>query len=137
MKYVFLCRFVQPVAMPSQDQQFEEGLLAVLSGWGALGSGSSAPDSLYAVDIQIVSDDACAQAYEDLGLGFFVPEDEICAGVDGPSACYGDSGGPMVCDGLLCGVVSWGYDCDTYVAPAVFAEASHYVNWFRDNAASK
>ena len=112
MKYVFLCRFVQPVAMPSQDQQFEDGLLAVLSGWGA-------------------------QAYEDLGLGFFVPEDEICAGVDGPSACYGDSGGPMVCDGLLCGVVSWGYDCDTYVAPAVFAEASHYVNWFRDNAASK
>ena len=43
----------------------------------------------------------------------------------------------MVCDGadaVLCGVVSWGYACDTFVAPAVFVEASHYVDWMNANA---
>merc|ERR1712037_1055153 len=57
--------------------------------------------------------------------------------LDGASACYGDSGGPLVCedDRKLCGVVSWGYDCNTNVTPAVYAQAAHYVDWFTDNAA--
>merc|ERR1712117_750678 len=88
-------------------------------------------------DYEFVGDDQCQQMYNQIGLGsYFVPEDEFCAGLDGDSACYGDSGGPLVCeeDSKLCGVVSWGYDCNTNVAPAVYAQAAHYVDWFTTNS---
>jgi hypothetical protein len=74
--------------MPTQGQEFEVGLLAVFSGWGALSAATNKPDKLYSVELEIVSDVQCEQDYDNLGLGFFVPEAEICAGVDGPSACY-------------------------------------------------
>jgi hypothetical protein len=74
--------------MPSQGQEFEVGIQAVLSGWGALSANGGSPDELYSVELEVVSDARCEQEYQDLGLGFFVPALEICAGVDGPSACY-------------------------------------------------
>jgi len=130
---------VSAVNMPTQDQEFEIGSQATLSGWGALGSSQSSPDELYFnPNNEVVSDEQCQEMYNQIGLGsYFVPEDEFCAGLDGASACYGDSGGPLVCeeDRKLCGVVSWGYDCNTKVAPAVYAQAAHYVDWFIENSA--
>jgi len=129
---------VVAVNMPTQDYEFEVGSKATLSGWGALGSSQSSPDELYFnPNNEVVSDDQCQHMYNSIGLGsYFVPEDEFCAGLDGDSACYGDSGGPLVCeeDRKLCGVVSWGYDCNTNVAPAVYAQAAHYVDWFTTNS---
>ena len=77
-----------------------------------------------------------ARDAEFIATEILTPKDEFCAGLDGDSACYGDSGGPLVCeeDRKLCGVVSWGYDCNTNVAPAVYAQAAHYVDWFTTNS---
>jgi len=129
---------VTAVNMPTMDYEFEVGSMATLSGWGALGASSSSPDELYYnTENVIVSDDDCDDRYNQIGLGGYLrPELEICAGLDGNSACYGDSGGPLVCedDSKLCGVVSWGYNCDTAVAPAVYAQAAHYVDWFAGNS---
>jgi hypothetical protein len=75
--------------MPAQGQQFEAGLIAVLSGWGALSANGGGPDKLYSVDLEVVSDVQCVQDYNSIGLGGLVkPALEICAGTGGASACY-------------------------------------------------
>ena len=46
-----------------------------------------------------------------------------------------DTGSPLICEGgVLCGIMSWDFDCNTKIAPSVFAEASHFVDWFIENS---
>ncbi|EAT42006.1 AAEL006421-PA [Aedes aegypti] len=51
----------------------------------------------------------------------YVTQNMVCAGGQEKDACHDDSGGPMVCNGLLVGVVSWGYGCATLHKPGVYA----------------
>ncbi|KAK3599543.1 hypothetical protein CHS0354_006678 [Potamilus streckersoni] len=46
----------------------------------------------------------------------------------------GDSGGPMVCNGLLAGVASWtikgcGANDPSGTFPSVYVRVSHYIDW--------
>ncbi len=46
------------MTLPSQNQEWEAGLIATVSGWGTLTSGGDdAPDVLHSVDVPIVSDE--------------------------------------------------------------------------------
>ena len=46
-----------------------------------------------------------------------------------------DTGSPLICDGgVLCGINSWGFDCNTDIAPSVFTDAAHFADWFAENA---
>ncbi len=118
-----------PVPLPRQGQQFEAGSTATVSGWGTLSSGGT-PDVLHSVDVPVVDDQTCEDAYG----SSMVPETMICSGAEGIDSCQGDSGGPMTCEGPLCGIVSWGRGCGLDGYPGVYAEASAYVDWMAENA---
>ncbi|KAH1017646.1 hypothetical protein HUJ05_008257 [Dendroctonus ponderosae] len=53
----------------------------------------------------------------------------LCAGypAGGYDACNGDSGGPLIVDGYLAGIVSWGYQCAVanYPGVRVWSRSSH------------
>ena len=57
----------------------------------------------------------------------------ICAGQEGMDSCQGDSGGPLTCEGIHCGVVSWGYGCASADFPGVYAQTSAFVGWINEN----
>ena len=84
---------LEVVTMPEQGQDWEAGSNARVSGWGTLSSGGSSPDTLQAVNVPVVSDADCADAY---GNDMDGPT-MICAGEEGLDSCQGDSGGPMTC----------------------------------------
>jgi secreted trypsin-like serine protease len=35
----------------------------------------------------------------------------------------------MTCDGLHCGIASWGIECGMLGYPGVNAETSHFIDW--------
>lgn len=48
------------------------------------------------------------------------------------SLLQSDSGGPLVCDETLQGILSWGvYPCGSAQHPAVYTQICRYVSWIR------
>ncbi|XP_047115141.1 trypsin-3-like [Schistocerca piceifrons] len=46
---------------------------------------------------------------------------------------WGDSGGPLLYEGKIVGMVSWSYECAAPPYPSVGTRVSSYVDWIIDN----
>eukprot|EP00980_Cylindrotheca_fusiformis_P021692 scaffold8534_cov122-Cylindrotheca_fusiformis.AAC.2 len=74
-----------------------------------------------------VSAEDCAKEYASYD---FLDALMICALDDGKDSCGGDSGGPLLYDGVQVGIVSWGVGCARY--PGVYARVSAAYNWIME-----
>lgn len=118
---------VQPVPLATQGHRVPAGSTALVTGWGALSSGGASPPNLQMVAVPIVDDDKCQNAVNGV-----IPQTMICAGnyeEGGKDSCQGDSGGPLVVNGILEGVVSWGYGCAQPKLPGVYSRVANYRDW--------
>ncbi|XP_055371989.1 trypsin-1-like [Condylostylus longicornis] len=96
---------IQPIKLA--DERYKSGTIARVSGWGY--------ESLFADDIStelktafvpITNWKKCKKNYE------LLTENQLCAGkTNGDDACTADSGGPLVVDDKLIGIVSYGNGC--------------------------
>ncbi|XP_075907138.1 trypsin-2-like [Nelusetta ayraudi] len=116
--------YVQPVSLPSGCAA--SGTMCRVSGWGNTMSSTADGDKLQCLDIPILSDSACKNAYPGM-----IDSSMFCAGYleGGKDSCQGDSGGPVVCNGQLQGVVSWGYGCAQKDNPGVYAKVCMFSDW--------
>lgn len=119
--------YVKAVTLPTEGQTFKGK--ATVSGWGTLSSGGSSPDVLYSVKVPLVSDEDCKEAYG----ADSIADSMICAGEGGKDSCQGDSGGPLICNGIQCGIVSWGYGCAQEEYPGVYTEVSHFMDFLNSH----
>uniref|UniRef100_A0A182LYU1 trypsin n=1 Tax=Anopheles culicifacies TaxID=139723 RepID=A0A182LYU1_9DIPT len=104
---LFYSEHVQPVRLPSEDAFFQDGTMCSVSGWGDTLNPAELNDRLRATDAALVNDVVCQTAYISLGT---VTERMVCAGyhtAGGRDACQGDTGGPLVYENTLIGIVSW------------------------------
>ncbi|KAL4831549.1 hypothetical protein H8958_013114 [Nasalis larvatus] len=76
--------------------------------------------------VTILSPEECEVFYPGV-----VTNNMICAGLDrGQDPCQSDSGGPLVCDETLQGILSWGvYPCGSAQHPAVYTQICKYMSW--------
>lgn len=117
---------IQPIALCESLPM--DGTKALVSGWGHLVEGGSSGNSneLQAAEVDIFPNSKCSAGYGDV-----ITERMVCAGVEegGIDACQNDSGGPLVVDGELLGIVSWGKGCAQKGFPGVYSSIPSLRSW--------
>nr|CAH7743416.1 unnamed protein product [Callosobruchus chinensis] len=99
---------------------FKDGTIGKVTGWGLLGEGKPMSDQLQEVDLPIITRESCL-AYQ------WLPDNVICAGYKqgGKGACSADSG-PLVVNGTVVGIVSFGMGCGIPKYPGVYTDVARY-----------
>ena len=117
---------INAVTLPDVNQDFQG--MGTVSGWG-LGTSLSPPDILHIVEVPLLDLEMCRSSYG----AEQIADSMICAGEPGRDACQGDDGGPLICDSVHCGIVSWGYGCGMPGYPGVYTRTSSYLNFIQEN----
>ncbi|XP_075849502.1 kallikrein-4 isoform X1 [Microcebus murinus] len=98
----------------------------LVSGWGLL-AGGRLPTVLQCANVSVVAEQECSERY-----GPVYHHSMLCAGggLDGKDSCNGDSGGPLICNGSLQGLVSFGQaQCGQVGVPGVYTNLCKFTDW--------
>ncbi|KAL7741423.1 hypothetical protein ACLKA6_000751 [Drosophila palustris] len=121
---------IQPIPLASSEPK--DGTTVIVSGWGSTET-EDQPIKLKSVNVTIVPREKCA---EDYGvLSYLISEKSICAAAPGKDSCHKDSGGPLVHNNELVGIVSWGSECASPKYPGVYVNVALIRNWILKNVA--
>ncbi|XP_058900286.1 kallikrein-10 [Kogia breviceps] len=116
---------VQPLRLPDHCAQPRDQ--CHVAGWGTTASRKvKYSKSLSCSTVTILSPEDCEVSYPGV-----VTNNMMCAGLSrGQDPCLSDSGGPLVCDETLQGILSWGqYPCGSAQHPAVYTKICKYRSW--------
>ncbi len=113
---VAILTLAQPVALPTLPVGPAHGDSAEVVGWGITADDDMSNSRLHSARIPLLGDDACA-AYG----AEFDPREALCAGSALADSAQFDSGGPLLVDGALAGIVSWGKGSAEPGYPGVYA----------------
>ncbi|XP_044739926.1 trypsin beta-like [Chrysoperla carnea] len=97
-----------------------------VAGWGVEKEGSrNYTDVLKFIEIHLVNWTVCNEMYEGI-----LTERMICAGNLKVDACQGDSGGGLVHNNILYGIVSWGLGCGRF--PGLYTDIIKFRDWINE-----
>ncbi|XP_061393057.1 trypsin-1-like [Musca vetustissima] len=118
----------------NENANLTAGTKCTVSGWGLTEKGYYA-QTLRLVEVPLISHSVCSEHYGDESLTAGM----LCAGYmsGGRDACSADSGGPLVCDDTLVGIVSFGVGCAKPGFPGVYTNVAYYIDWIRNKTGSK
>ncbi|XP_057303991.1 chymotrypsin B-like isoform X2 [Hydractinia symbiolongicarpus] len=128
-----LNKYVKPICLPLQGTKPGKAGSCYLSGWGKSTQPGQYVNRLHHAKLSIMESDKCKKSNSK-----YVPitPQMLCAtGENMASGCYGDNGGPFVCQAAnerwtLHGVFSWGSPrCSVSDAYSVFARVSSFRQW--------
>ncbi|XP_070771039.1 transmembrane protease serine 3 [Enoplosus armatus] len=126
--------FVEPICLPNYGEEFEEGTMCWISGWGATEDEGETSVVLRSAMVPLLSTKTCNQPEVYQG---FISSWMICAGYleGGTDSCQGDSGGPLACEDSsawkLVGATSWGIGCAMRNKPGVYTRVTQSLSWIR------
>lgn len=120
-------KYVDPTVIAKTDPKLY--VYCQVVGWGRteFSNGASSKKLMTAV-VQIQNSSLCKMT-----LAGFIGGQMICAGdLQGRNdSCFGDSGGPLICDKVVVGIVSYGYNCAMPNYAAAYTDVSYYQGWVR------
>jgi len=133
-------RNVKFICIPDEELTSDKllGFKATVVGFGDTVYRGFLSQKLQQIEVDIVSNDECAQTYANKDkhkIPIGIQECMICANSQykGRDACQGDSGGPMTVrmNGIdfLIGIVSFGHKCGVDGFPGVYTNVVYYQKW--------
>ncbi|XP_070507106.1 trypsin 3A1-like [Chironomus tepperi] len=129
-------RNIQPARLPDEDSTLSVGQECTVSGWGvqSFNDLSDPPIQIMMTTLQVYDFNQCKLDYEKVFQN--ITERMLCASVpDGTrDSCLGDSGGPLICNGTLWGVVSFGYGCAIKDYPGIYSYVPTVLGWIKKTA---
>lgn len=129
--------YVYPICLPVEDPLRNNNFYRYypfVAGWGSQQSRGPASDILLEVQMPVVSNDACSEAYSKFKSSK-IDNRIICAGFaqGGKDACQGDSGGPLMLPQKYTfyqiGIVSYGYKCAEPGYPGVYTRVTAFLDF--------
>lgn len=101
---------------------------ALVMGWGfTLPGHKKISKDLHCVILPTINPDLCFHLYYYFNISKI---DVICTfSREGKDACTGDSGGPLLCNGVQYGIVSWGMGCGLPNSPGVYTRVDRYLEF--------
>ncbi|EZA56682.1 Chymotrypsin-1 [Ooceraea biroi] len=114
-------KVVQPISLANNDS-VAVGELCFLTGWGKLKFLGKIPNKLQKLDLKVYSQAKCKLLWD-------VLDSQICAFSQyGQGACHGDSGSPLVANGVQIGLASFVQPCAVGY-PDVYTRVSTFKDW--------
>ncbi|EDV38947.2 uncharacterized protein Dana_GF24742, isoform D [Drosophila ananassae] len=119
---------VASIKIPQEEPP--AGKQCVALGWGAIIQFGPCPNEIVNVDLIVRDRSACA-AY-----GSVFIKGMLCVSHsrdDDSDSCEGDSGGPLICDEKVYGIVSFGSGCGEPQYPGVYTSVYTFLKWINKN----
>ncbi|XP_039906630.1 granzyme A-like [Simochromis diagramma] len=132
---VMLTKTVKCLQLGNTVKEPPAGSKCMVAGWGRTESNQPS-DVLMSANVTVIDRETCNSYYYTV-----ITSDMICAGSTGKKkvdVCRGDSGGPLLCDGVLVGATSFGRTCESKEnVPGVYAFVSNkQLSWIKETMKS-
>nr|XP_010953102.1 PREDICTED: mast cell protease 1A-like [Camelus bactrianus] len=118
---------VSPIRLPQGKEPVKPGMVCSVAGWGLLGVNKPAAAKLQEAELEVQTDQQCIHHYK-----HYDATTQICAGNRrNRENCFeGDSGGPLLCNSVAQGIVSFGTKDGT--PPSVYTRISSFLYWIQN-----
>ncbi|XP_066457952.1 granzyme A-like isoform X2 [Eleutherodactylus coqui] len=126
---------IQLLPLPEISEDIEAGSVCETAGWGVTEKKIEA-DYLREVNITILNRDKCQKRWQHR---VNITQNLLCTSVgpNGQDSCTGDSGGPLICNGVYRGVTSFGENvCGQANDASIFTRLTkEYISWINSTIA--
>jgi len=124
---------VQPATLAAKGSTFAN-TKCVITGWGQTSGTGSVSNQLLEAQITKITTADCQRRwlFQNINIKHICVFEASTPSGSRPSACMGDSGGPMMCGdslNLLAGITSWGVSNCSGNYPSVYTRVSEYLDW--------
>ncbi|PNI24033.1 GZMA isoform 1 [Pan troglodytes] len=126
-------KYVTILHLPKKGDDVKPGTMCQVAGWGRTHNSASRSDTLREVNITIIDRKVCNDQNH-YNFNPVIGMNMVCAGSlrGGRDSCNGDSGSPLLCEGVFRGVTSFGLEnkCGDPRGPGVYTLLSKkHLNW--------
>ncbi|CAL8335901.1 unnamed protein product [Boreogadus saida] len=129
---------VKFLPLPYEMPEPQEGTKCMVAGWGAVNTSNLImTDDLMSANVTVIKRETCnSPTYYNSDP--VITANMVCAGTVGENeteqdACRGDSGGPLMCNGVQVGITAFGRGCAKRNKPGVYIllskEHLDWINW--------
>ncbi|XP_029806034.1 granzyme B-like [Suricata suricatta] len=117
---------VRPLGLPRGKSQVKPGQVCSVAGWGQVAKGRY-PDTLQEVELIVQEDRECESRFP----RHYDHNTQLCVGdpKEKKASFKGDSGGPLLCNSVAHGIVSYG--SNTGAPPRVNTKVTSFLPWIK------
>ncbi|XP_049985096.1 granzyme C-like [Alexandromys fortis] len=121
--------YVRPLSLPCSEVHVKAGDVCSVAGWGRMAPNGKLSKVLREVELTVQKDKECESRFQ----GYYNKTIEICVGDPKikRASFKGDSGGPLLCNKAVAGIVSYGFKNGS--SPRVFTRVSSFLSWIEEN----